>query len=60
MTRHITYLVVKEHVQRTHGQSQREVELRVGGGVEENGDNCTWTTINYFPTLNVTVLDKTM
>ena len=41
--------VVKEHVQRTHGQSQRRGGLRVGGGDgcgwgkwwEENGDNCT-------------------
>ena len=42
--------VVKEHVQRTHGQSQGGVALRVGGGngcdVEEwwgggIGDNCT-------------------
>ena len=24
--------VIKEHVQRTHGQSQRGVGLRVGGG----------------------------
>ena len=40
--------VVKEHVYRTHGQSQRQVGLRVrfgdgwGGSVEgENGDTST-------------------
>ena len=45
--------VIKEHVQRTHGQSQRGVGSRVGGEdgwggvgvVEGNGNNCTWTTI---------------
>ena len=45
--------VVKEHVWRTHGESQRGVGLRVGGGDElvrwmfrlENVDNCTWRII---------------
>ena len=40
--------VIKEHVLRTHGQSQRRVGLGVGGGGrwggeewwQENGDNC--------------------
>ena len=45
--------VVKEHVRRTQGQSQRGIGVRVGGedgwGAgelwRENGDSCTWTTI---------------
>ena len=43
----------QEHIQRTHGESQKRVGLRVGDGDgwggeewwEENGDNCMWTTI---------------
>ena len=48
-----TERVINEHVWRTHGQSQRRVGLRVGGGGGwsegkwwwENGDNCIRTTI---------------
>ena len=44
-----THIKGQEHVQRTHGQSQRGVGSRVGGGerwgrgewCEKNGDNCT-------------------
>ena len=34
--------VIKEHVERTHGQSQRREGSRGGGAVVrgENGDNC--------------------
>ena len=40
---------IKEHIKRTHGQSQRGVDSRVGAGDGwdrglrwgENGDNCT-------------------
>ena len=43
----------QECVQTTHGQNQKGVGSRVGSGDvwggglgwEENGDNCTWTTI---------------
>ena len=45
--------VIKEHVYTTHGQSQRVEGLKVEGGGrwsrgkwwQENGDNCTPTTI---------------
>ena len=55
ITRERRRRVVKERVWRTHGQSQRRIGLRAGGGGGwdwggDGGtrDNCTWKTINNY------------